>query len=810
MKPNRTLLIRIGIGAAALMAATLIGAMIFAAHLRKRGLPDYDRDIALEGLIDEVAVYRDRHGTPHIYAKNEHDLYLATGYCMAGERLWQMDLIRRVTQGRLSEIFGEEMVEIDLLLRALGIEKKSREIMGKSDPALIAVGEAFSRGVNLYLRDHAENLPPEFFILGYEPEKWEPVHSVNLIGYMAWDLTMPWGIETVMDEVKRKVGDGLFEEIVPRIEKTESAIYGLGEVLGPEAPYARSLLEETKLLGDRGLAVFNASNNWAVSGSRSVTGKPLLSNDMHLGLSAPGIWMQIHQCIEGKDSAKPLLDVTGVAVPGQPFVISGHNEDIAWGLTNVMIDDMDFFVEKTDPANPNRYLYNGQWRDMDVRVESIAVKGGTVEERKIRRTVHGPVVSEFKKIKDAVVTMHWAGNYFSNELATMYRLNRARNFDEFRAALRTFTSLSQNVAYADVRGNIGIVCAAGIPIRKKGDGMSLVPGWTDEYEWSGFVPFEQQPYLYNPPSGMVLSANNRTSTSFSRYISRWYYPPHRYDRIREMLLSREKHSIEDFTAMHGDMKSALAARMRPGIVAVIEKMEDPSDVERRSLERLRGWDGTMDAGSPAAAIFEHFYVSLLRNIFLDEMGQEVFEKYTGNRVTVAYAIDQLWATPGSPWFDDVTTDARETFDDTIMKSFRDAVSLLERRYSGNTREWRWGRMHTLTLSHPLGSIRILDLLLGLNRGPFKVGGSYHTVCPYSYKLGKPFSVTEGASQRHAYDLADWDNSYTVIPTGNSGIPGSPHYCDQTRLYIGGTHHPDHFSKAKVTENAAHTMKFVRR
>ncbi len=812
MRLNTTLLKRIGIGAGALIALVIIGALIFAAHLKKRGLPDYTKDLAIEGLIDEVTVYRDRYGVPHIYAKNEHDLYLATGYCMAQERLWQMDLIRRVTQGRLSEIFGEDMVEIDLLLRALRIEKKSREIIGKTDAAVIAAGTAFSDGVNQYIRDQGKNLPPEFFILGYTPEEWKPIHSVNLIGYMAWDLTMPWGIETVMDEVKKKVGDALFEEIVPRVEKTESAIYGLEGGLGSEGEYARSLLDGTRVLEKMGLAVFSASNNWAVSGARSVTGKPLLSNDMHLGLNTPGIWMQMHQCVEGMDGAgKPLLDVTGVAVPGQPFVVSGHNADIAWGMTNVMIDDMDFFVEKTDPSNPDRYLYNGRWRDMEIQTETITIKGGRTVEKKIRFTVHGPVVSEFKKIRDAVVSMHWAGSYFSNELETMYRLNRAANFDDFKKALRTFKSLSQNMAYADVKGNIGIFCAAGIPIRKKGDGMSLVPGWTDEYEWSGFVPFEQQPHLYNPPSGMVLSANNRTSATFPYYVSRWYYPPYRYDRIREMLLEKERHSVKDFTVMHGDMKSSLAGKMRPGIIAAIEKMKDPEEVERRALELLRQWDGTMGRDSAAAAVFDQFYVELIRNIFLDEMGQKLFDLYTGKRVTVAYAIDQLWANPESSWFDDVTTtDRRETFEDTVAKSFRGAVSRLEKSYSGNTGQWRWGRMHTLTLAHPLGSVKILDLLLDLNRGPFQVGGSYHTVCPYSYDLGKPFDAGDGASQRHAYDLADWDNSFTVIPTGNSGIPGSRHYCDQTDLYIDGKHHPDYFSRAKVVEHAAYTMKFVRK
>lgn len=803
---------RAAVGTVAAITLAFIGAVILAGYLKGKGVPDYNRNLVLRGLHGEVTVYRDRYAVPHIYASDEHDLYLATGYCMAQERLWQMDLIRRVTQGRLSEIFGEDMIDTDLLLRSLRIEAKSLEIMGKSDPAVIEAGKAFCDGVNQYIRNNRGNLPLEFFILGYEPEEWKPVHSVNLIGYMAWDLTMPWGIETVLDEVRKKVGEKRFGEIVPHIERTQSSIYGSGDALMRNREYAGVLYDARKVLEAMGLTVFNASNNWAVSGARSLTGKPLLSNDMHLALNAPGIWMQMHQCVESAGGAgKPLLDVTGVAVPGQPFVVSGHNRNIAWGMTNVMVDDMDFFEEKTDPAKPDRYLYRGQWRDMQIRKEIIRIKGGGAVERILRFTVHGPVVSELKNMKSAAVTMHWVGNYYSNEVETLYRLNRAANFEDFKNALRTFRALSQNIVFADVAGNIGIFCAAAIPIRKKGDGLGLSPGWTDEYEWSGFVPFERQPFLFNPPSGMVLSANNRTSPTFPHYVSLWYYPPYRFDRIREMILAKDRLSVEDFARMHGDIKSALAVKMKPGLLAVLEKVKDPTGLEREGVNLLRQWDGTMSASDAAPALFEQFYNDLIRNIFHDELGDELYKKYTSERVTVAYAIDQLWENHDSPWFGGTAAKGgTRTFEKIVARSFRSALAVLENRFGANTARWRWGDIHTLTLKHPLGSVTILDLLLNLNRGPYRVGGSFHTVCPYGYAIEKPFDVNDGASQRHAYDLADWDNSYTVIPTGTSGNPGSRFYCDQTDLYIKGAHHHDYFTRARVQKNAAYMMKFVMR
>ena len=749
---------RVGFGAAVVASVALVAAFLYAHHLKRRAVPDYRKNIALSGLTAEVAVYRDRYAVPHIYAKNDFDLYRAVGYVMAQDRLWQMDLIRRATQGRLSEIFGADLVDADLMFRSLRIGEKSRDILAKLDPAVAGALNAYSDGVNQYIRNNRGGLPLEFEVLGYEPEEWRPVHSINLIGYMSWDLTMPWYIETVMNEVRRKAGDARYREILPDIEKTGPSIYaGSGEA--PGADETRYAFPDG-MMKIRGLvpSVFGGSNNWAVSGAKSVTGRPLLSNDMHLGLNVPGVWYQMHQVVESGRGAGD-LEVTGVVVPGQPFVVSGHNRDIAWGLTNVMIDDMDFFIEKTDPANPDRYFYRGAWRDMEVRTEKIGIKGGAVAERKLRFSIHGPVISEIKKISGRVITMHWVGNYYSNEVEGVYRLDRARNFGDFRAALRNFRAVSQNFAYADRAGNVGIQFGGGVPIRKKGDGVAYAPGWTDEYEWSGFVPFEELPVRYNPPDGMVLSANNKsTGNGYRHYISHWYYPPYRYDRIKEMLSEKNKLGVGDFARMHNDQKSVLARNMKGRIAAALSRGGGLREREKEALGIIEKWDCRLGPDSVAAAIFERFYVEFVTATFKDEMGEELFGKFTTQDYAMAYAVEQVWGNPASSWYDDVTTkDKKESFDDIVLKSFRAAVTWLEDRYSANTRRWKWGSMHTLTLKHPLGSLRILDLLFGLNRGPYPVGGSFHTVCPFHYELAVSYDAVGGASQRHAYDVSNWDN-----------------------------------------------------
>ena len=469
---------KIGLGVLVLIVIVLVGGFAYVRHLATRGVPDYDGKLQLSGLSAEVTVYRDQYAVPHIYAQNERDLYMAVGYCMAQDRLFQMDLIRRVTQGRLSEVVGEKAVEIDHLMLALRIPEKSRRVKSKTDEAVLQLADAFCSGVNQYVESHRNKLPVEFAILGYEPEKWKSEHLFNVIGYMTFDLSAGWKSEVMFHKVLAKVGRERLEAILPDLPAYKEVIYPDFGRQATAAQVTDILLANGEILEQVGLTVFSGSNNWVVSGKKSVTGKPILANDMHLGLNAPGIWYQMHQV--ATDTG---LNVTGVALPGQPFVTAGHTPHIAWGFTNITLDDMDFYQEKINPDNPDEYEFNGQWRKLTVKTEEIKIKGGDVVEKKIRFTHRGPIISEFKKVKDAAISMRWTGNEFSNEVRTLYLLDKAKNWDDFRNAIKTFNSGNQNIVYADVNGNIGLYCSAGIPIRKKGAGLAVMPGWTDEYDW---------------------------------------------------------------------------------------------------------------------------------------------------------------------------------------------------------------------------------------------------------------------------------------------------------------------------------------
>lgn len=790
---------KILIGGVIVLLLALAGLLIFINIFAKKGLPDYNQTISIPGLEKKVTIYRDKYAVPHIYAENEHDLYLATGYVMAQDRMWQMDLIRRVTTGRLSEIFGEKMLKADMLFRTLDIPQKSKLVLDKASDEMMGYLNAYADGVNYYIEEHKGNFPLEFNVLRYTPDKWEPIHTINLIGYMAWDLAGGWNTEIVIYNLEKKLGTALIEEITPKFDKHGPIFPDYVKAALVDKLYENFVLSKDKI-SHLGVQVLNASNSWAVSGVKSTTGKPILANDMHLGLNSPGIWFQMHQSIKGK------LNVTGVALPGAPFVVCGHNDNIAWGMTNVMVDNLDFYIEKINPDNPDEYLYKGEWKKIRTKKEIIKIKDGDPKEFEVRTTGHGPIVSELKKdITDMAISARWQGFEYSNEILGLYQLNTAENFEDFKVAASKFIAVSQNIVYADTKGNIGLVCAAGIPIRPTNDGTKVQPGWTGEHEWQGIVPFEERPVSYNPAKGFVSSANYNTAENFPYYINKWGFTgPYRLDRINEILKSKEKFSVKDIKEMQLDMKSKFSELLIKEIIAETEKKNDLTGLEKNALAILKAWDLSMDAGSSAAAIFENFQLCFIENTFKDQMGEDLYKGYIKNKHAVGFAVEQLWNTE-SQWFDNINTDKKETFTDIVQESFSDSIAKLEKEFGSSIDTWEWGKLHTFTLHHPLGSVKILDRIFKLNKGPYELGGSIHTIPQYAYTFLNPFKVNHGPSQRHVYDTSQWDNSFSVIPTGNSGIPASKHYCDQTKLYVNGEFHADYVSKSKVQENAEYTM-----
>ena len=756
--------------------------------------PVYEGELDLPGLQYEVKVLRDERGMPHIYAENEPDLYMAVGFIMAQERLWQMDLIRRSTTGTLSEIFGEDYIRTDLFLRSLRMEEKSELVLENTSKEIMSCLNDFVKGVNYYI-ENTLKLPPEFRILGYKPDPWTAQNSANIIGYMGWDLA---GGNLAGDVFIYKLINGIgrdaAEKLIPYFDWTGDPVYPDFEIDEDAIETIADFVNAGHKVRELGISSFNGSNNWAVSGDRSETGMPLFSNDMHLGLSSPGIWLQMHQVIPGK------LNVTGVVVPGEPFIIAGHNEQIAWGLTNLMVDDVDLYLEKTN-EDKTQYMLDGEWRNIKTVKETINVKKQDSRELEIRYTHRGPLISGFSDIKDADISMRWSGNDMSNEIAAVYLLNRAENWEDFNDALANFNSISQNFIYADIKGNIGLHAGGGVAIRE-GHGALIQPGDSSKYEWKGYVPHDKLPYSFNPENGFVSSANNKTvfTDNYPYYIGTYYSMPFRINRIREMLTEKEVYNINDFKRMITDRHSDYAKKITRLLLNTLQKTSEMNDLEKEVYDNLSVWDYDMSADSFIPTFFEYYRKNLADTLLKDDMG-EIYNEFHGG--TRDYYMLMVMTGEHDLYIDEINTEEEENLEDMLLAAFRRTINELKELYSPDTEEWLWGDIHKFTALHPMGSISTLNRLFGLNEGPYRVGGSYHTVSPYSY--GADFIIDHGASQRHVYNTADWDESYTVIPTGISGVPSSEFYCSQTETYCNDEFYKDHFSREAVEDAALYTL-----
>jgi penicillin amidase len=491
-------------------------------------------------------------------------------------------------------------------------------------------------------------------------------------------------------------------------------------------------------------------------------------------------------------------------------------------MTNLLSDDIDIYTEKINPDNPGQYLFNGEWKDMADRSEIIAIKGGKKDTVVIRSTHRGPLLSGLLKPADPSQKVEWAGYEYldcfhhvdsialsmkwvgydkSDEVRSVYLLNRAGGWDDFRSALSTFRLVSQNLVYADTDGNIGMNTAGGIPVRK-GNGIMIRSGETDEYDWKSYVPFEHLPYSFNPASGSVSSANNKTvDGDYPYFISQDYFLPYRIHRIRQMLDEKTILSMEDFKGMVNDQHSYLAALLTPFILRLKDRTDELSAAEITALEALADWDYNMDPSLVAPAVLEFFRISFRRNLLADELGH-IYEHL--NYLTGEYFIYRIITAKPHSWIDNINTDAVETIDDIVFQSFRDGIGSLIKEHGKNPENWKWGKINTLTFVHPLGTVKILNLIFNLNSDEYEVGGGDHTVSPFfSFQPG--FHVNIGASVRQIFNTADWDESYSVIPGGISGVPGSEFYLSQADTYIEGKFYKDHFSDEAVLSSAKYTL-----
>ncbi len=761
-------------------------------------LPVTEGELKIEGLQAKVEVLRDRWGVPHIYAANEHDLFMAQGFVQAQDRLWQMETNRRVAAGRLSEIIGPDTIETDRLLRTFGLMRAAHREVATYDKTSLDTLRAFSEGVNAFIESEKNRLPIEFRLLKVVPEPWLPEHSI------AWAKVMALlGSKNWQEEIVRAL---LTEKLVP--EKAR-ALLGLNRPVTPTilpTTLSQAILSYIENFPNSTFMppLGGASNNWAVHGSRTATGSPLLANDMHLQVRIPSVWYEMH--LVGAD-----FDVIGLSLPGVPGIVAGHNRDIAWGITFAYTDIQDLFLERLHPDQPGRYFFKGKWLDAEIIKEQIKVKvRDKPVEHEILKTRHGPIISPI--IPEARVTGHalalkWSAHDPGDMVPTVRRLNLARNWEEFKDAAQDWTEPSLNLVYADRMENIGYVLASRIPVRKGGQGSGPFPGWTGEHEWTGYLPAKDKPFLFNPARGFVATANNRVvGPDYPHYLADDYSTGFRAARIEEVLSGKNKVSKDDFRVLQSDVRCIPAAKFMTAIDDIKVRGPEANDL----LKRLRAWDQVLASESTGGAIYSVLFYRLMENTFRDELG-DVAERFFGVGLTYLEPLNRfvghsriilqkLMSDHDSPWFDNIKTPEREDLAHILEKSLNETAAFLKEKLGPDPSAWRWGLLHRVEFKHSLGQVKPLDRIFNL--GPYEGSGHFCTVLQSAVKPGMDFKLNGWtASNRHIYDLKDWDRSLANIVPGQSGMYGSRHYDDQVDLWLNVGHHPLYYSRSKIESEA---------
>jgi penicillin G amidase len=765
--------------------------------LRERAraaLPPVEGQLNLLGLREPVEVLWDRWGVPHVYARNTKDLFFAQGYVLASQRLFQLELMLRFGSGRLSELFGDVTLSLDRFIRTVGWNRAARKLTEQWDDLSWEMADAFAAGAHAWL-SRMPARPLEYEVLRLDPSLPQGREAAELSAgasvLIAWGLSTNWDAELLRVEVVDRLGWEAMATLFPEIGPEP------GVVVGGKAGGTRNRRTAFDLLREAPhFPKGQGSNNWVVAGRRSVTGKPLLANDPHLFAQLPSMWYEIHLSAPG-------IDVRGVALPFVPGVVIGHNDRIAWGFTNVGGDTQDLYLERLN-EDGTAAMHDGVWEPLTIHREEIVVRGRDQPELvEAGETRHGPILDSYMiGIGDPAVVeggiretyaLRWVGLEEGPKPSTVYRLDTATNFEEFRAAVSEWASPGQNIVYADVDGNIGYQCTGWYPIRRRGDGTIPVPGWTDDHEWEGYVPFEELPFAYNPDEGFLATANNRIhDDSYPYLIGKDFLPPFRVRRIVQLLTETATHDVESFRGIHTDTLSLTAREIVPHLLAV----EPADDRQKEALALLAEWDCDLRADSAAAAVYEVWCCRAADAILLPRLGEELHRHYFARRQwTNSFhhqVLPDLLAYPTATWFGGEGKEAR---DELLRKALDTALDELAAGMGEDTNGWSWGAIHRVRFQGQLA--RIPDLADLFTGGEAPWGGDEQTVCQGMYEPGAGYDVVVVPSWRQIIDLSDLDASVGTHTVGQSGNPASPHFNDLFPLWSTGQYHPLPFTRPAV-------------
>lgn len=795
--------------AVVLLAFVCLGSMRFGLPVHsapQTTAPQSIQSIQIKGIQSRITIHRDERGIPYVEAQNDDDLYFGQGYATAQDRLWQMDLFRRTARGELAEVLGAGpnnfALDQDKLHRTYGFAQVAEAELTKASPKSRAVLEAYARGVNAYAASlDPKAMPPEFQILQYSFRPWTPADSLVVVKIFFEALSDTWRLDLMRQSLSTLPAEKR-AALLPSVSPIDLLVYGKDTQSKAQTaqvtPYSFSSETLAKLAHNRDVAAaaldriglhtdaLAASNNWVVSGKRTASGKPLLANDPHLRPTAPSIWHMIHLSAPG-------IRVAGVGTAGLPGVILGHNERVAWGFTNVGPDVQDLYLEKFDPNNPKRYQTPAGWQDAVVRSEQIKVRKGFVGAEHdivthdVTVTRHGPIIFEGDGKRYA---LRWTAlDPTKNNSDSSYALNRVRDWKEFNAVLESFTAPTQNIVYADVDGHIGYHAAGVIPIRKSGDGSVPYDGSTDAGEWTSYIPIAKLPTVFDPPSGMIVTANQRiVGTDYPYFLTHSWAQPYRARRIFDMLNEKPKLTADDYRRILGDVYSIAGVFFAKEAAKLLRPTAD--EKLRATLDAFEKWDGKVNAESTVAPVVAQMRLAFRSKILGAALGPDLVKNYQWSNFDTT--LDRILKDQPAGWL----PKDYASYADLLKDCYEEAVANLTKNLGADTAKWTWGDFAKARFPHPLGGAPLIGAQFTVPSVPQNGTGGL---------VGATVNVGSGVSMRLIADPGDWDKTQQQIALGESGLPKSPHWNDQLADWRAVTPREFPFTAAAVAKAAKQTL-----
>lgn len=787
----------------------------------QRSNPQLDGTLTIDCFSTAVEIKRDKHGIPHIYAQNRADLFRAQGFVHAQDRRWQMEQNRRIARGTLAEVYGEAALDADRFSRTIGFWRAAQAELETLDEETLQILEWYAEGVNAYVASRPRRFGAEFNLLRVQPAPWTPLDTIGYAKVTAWGLSLNWDAELTRLRLHSTLGDVAAAELEPSYPAANPAVLeGVNSEELVRLQHTAGLLlnQYEQLKGWLGVAADGqGSNAWVLAPKASLNRRPLLCNDPHLAVQIPGVWYEIHL-------SAPDYEVSGVSFTGAPGVVIGHNADIAWGMTNGMVDVQDLFIERSNPAEPTHFAVGDGWEQAEVIEEVIQVRRGTPHTEQVVITRNGPLITNLlsngstkQRKQDIAATvplaLRWTGHEPGQNIRAILHLNQARNWDDFSAALADWAAPPQNVLYADDHGNIGYRLVGKIPQRAENLGMVPSPGWQTDRSWEKYIAFDELPHLYNPPSGKIVSANNKiVGDDYPYFLGVEFAPGWRAARAEEMLSKKERHTVRDMEEMQLDTHSTFAEALSPWITLL--NSEDAW--EKAAITALRRWNYRMESDSSAALVFHYTVIELMEMVFGDKLGPAKLGYFGVGDNPLFLANGFLWRAEArllellneheqSYWYVEAETGRQRTREELLQEALTSAVSKIRAAVGDSMRRWDWGRTHQIRYVHPLGSARLLKNTF--NRGPLPLGGDATTLNFARHIPQIPLGLVQvAASYRQIFEVGSWDRAQSVTNVGQSGHPLSDLYDDQIRMWQEGVYHAMPWSEEAVEAATVYRLR----